>query len=83
MMPGETAFTRMPREAYSMASDFVAEARPPLVSEGKTDGELPQGAWSSTAILDGYEVDAHWIVRHVVHDATHHLGDVIALRAAL
>ena len=32
MMPGETALTRMPREAYSMASDLVAAARPPLVS---------------------------------------------------
>ena len=25
--PGETALTRMPREAYSMASDLVAAAR--------------------------------------------------------
>ena len=40
MMPGETALIRMPREAYSTASDFVAEASPPLVSEVKTDGEL-------------------------------------------
>ena len=30
----------MPREAYSMASDLVAEARPPLVSEVKTEGAL-------------------------------------------
>jgi hypothetical protein len=40
IIPGETAFTRMPREAYSMASDLVADARPPLVSEVSTDGEL-------------------------------------------
>ena len=40
MMPGETALTRMPREAYSMASDLVAEARPPLVSDVRTDGAL-------------------------------------------
>ena len=38
MMPGETAFTRMPRLAYSMASDLVAACRPPLVSEASTDG---------------------------------------------
>ena len=31
MMPGETALTRMLREAYSMASDLVSAARPPLV----------------------------------------------------
>ena len=33
MMPGETALTRMPRDAYSIASDLVAALRPPLVSE--------------------------------------------------
>ena len=38
MMPGETAFTRMPREAYSTASDLVAEAMPPLVSDVRTEG---------------------------------------------
>jgi hypothetical protein len=40
MMPGETALTRMPREAYSTASDRVAEARPPLVSAARTEGTL-------------------------------------------
>jgi len=40
MMPGETALTRMPREAYSTASDQVAAARPPLVSAASTDGAL-------------------------------------------
>ena len=40
MMPGETALTRMPREAYSMARDLVAAARPPLVSAASTDGAL-------------------------------------------
>ena len=32
MMPGETALTRMPRSAYSMASERVAAARPPWAS---------------------------------------------------
>ncbi len=40
MMPGETALARMPRFAYSMASERVAAARPPLVSEANTDGTL-------------------------------------------
>jgi hypothetical protein len=39
MIPGETASGRMPRDAYSMASDLVA-ARPPLVSDVRTDGVL-------------------------------------------
>jgi hypothetical protein len=28
-------------------------------------------------------VDLHWIARHAVHDATHHLADVELLRYAL
>jgi hypothetical protein len=45
--------------------------------------ELPEPSWSSTAIVGGDEVDAHWLCRHAVHDATHHLGDVTRLREAL
>jgi len=40
MIPGDTAFTRMPRLAYSIAIDLVAAARPPLVSDARTDGTL-------------------------------------------
>ena len=35
---GATAFTRMPPFAYSIASDLVAAARPPLVSDANTAG---------------------------------------------
>ena len=38
MIPGETALTRMPREAYSTANDRVAAASPPLVSAASTEG---------------------------------------------
>ncbi len=46
MMPGETALTRMPREAYSTASDRVAAARPPLVIAASTAGS-PEFATSA------------------------------------
>lgn len=46
-------------------------------------GELPDSSWGSTAIVAGDEIDAHWIARHAVHDATHHLLDVDRLRGAL
>jgi DinB family protein len=36
---------------------------------------LPQH-WSRTATIGGDEVDAGWLLRHAVHDATHHLRDV-------
>jgi len=45
MMPGETALTRMPREAYSTARDRVAAARPPLVSAASAEGAL----WFATS----------------------------------
>jgi hypothetical protein len=45
--------------------------------------ELPPDAWASGVILDGTPVDPHWIVRHAVHDAIHHLLDVKRLRDSL
>ncbi|MHB1709913.1 MAG: DinB family protein [Acidimicrobiales bacterium] len=48
----------------------------------KSISELPAATWESTVILDGMGVDPHWIVRHAVHDATHHLLDVERLREA-
>jgi len=45
--------------------------------------ELSDSAWSSKAIVGGDEIDARWIARHAVHDATHHLLDVERLRKAL
>ena len=44
---------------------------------------LSKPMWNATATVGGIEMDAHWIARHAVHDATHHLGDVTHLRAAL
>ena len=56
------------REARSLADRLTA---------------LPKLMWNATATAGGIEMDAHWIARHAVHDATHHLDDVNHLRAAL
>jgi len=45
--------------------------------------QLPDHDWNATVTLGGDEVDAHWMVRHALHDATHHLLDVERLRALL
>ena len=45
--------------------------------------ELSCHAWSLTVTIDGSSVDPHWIARHAVHDATHHLLDIGRLRSAL
>ncbi len=46
-------------------------------------GATPPDVWMSHVIVDGDELDVHWIARHAVHDPTHHLADVARLRAAL
>ena len=48
----------------------------------ETFSELSPEEWHSIVTLDGVDVDPHWIVRHVVHDSTHHLLDIERLRLA-
>jgi hypothetical protein len=43
---------------------------------------LDMEQWSRGATIDGERVDARWIARHAVHDATHHLHDIGRIRAA-
>lgn len=45
--------------------------------------ELPSPGWGATALVHGDTVDLHWLARHAVHDASHHLGDVSRLRRSL
>jgi hypothetical protein len=44
---------------------------------------LSSDDWYLTVTFDGASVDPHWIARHAVHDATHHLLDIARLRSAL
>ncbi len=76
-------------------SEFMAVPRlidPQMALEGVTREvsalrdrllELPEDSWTATAIIGDNEVDVHWICRHAMHDAGHHLRDVRRLRAAL
>ena len=32
--------------------------------------------WQRTALADGHEVDGAWVLRHAIHDASHHLMDI-------
>jgi hypothetical protein len=45
--------------------------------------ELSSDDWFLTVTFDGTSVDPHWIARHTVHDATHHLLDIARLRSSL
>lgn len=44
---------------------------------------LAAPAWESTVVVGAEVVDVHWIARHTVHDATHHLADIERLRGWL
>lgn len=33
-------------------------------------------AWKRAAIVGGDEIDARWVLRHAIHDASHHLSDI-------
>ena len=50
---------------------------------GVSFAALAPDAWASMVVLDGEEIDPHWIARHAVHDPTHHLLDIERLRNAL
>lgn len=32
--------------------------------------------WTRTALADGYVIDGAWVLRHAIHDASHHLSDI-------
>ena len=64
----DAALEGLEREAMSLASRLR---------------EVPEQSWDHTVRVGADELDARWICRHAVHDATHHLMDVERLRAAL
>ena len=50
MTPRATALTRTPRDAYSVASERVTAASPPLVSDVSADGDV-LFAWSTRLVV--------------------------------
>jgi hypothetical protein len=53
------------------------------MSLGSRLREAREDGWHHKARVGEDELDAHWICRHAVHDATHHLMDIERLRAAV
>lgn len=53
-------------DSLEKAADAVAD---------RAEGELTSH-WDRTATIGGNKVEAGWLLRHAVHDATHHLRDV-------
>ena len=71
MTPSETALTRTPREAYSIASERLAATSPPLVRAGSAEGRCCP-AWSTRVV----EMFTTCPLRRVDHLRDRQLGDV-------
>lgn len=79
--PPEPRFDPVPRFVDTQAALAGIESEAGAL--GDRLAELPASAWYSKVTVGGDAVDARWIARHAVHDATHHLLDVARLREAL
>jgi hypothetical protein len=91
----DSAVTTPGADLESPSSPFDPEPRPiditmalagierEATALGERLTQLSPDQWNVAVKLDGDDVNPHWIARHVVHDATHHLGDVAHLRVAL
>lgn len=77
----ETSFEHEPRQLELQRALGGLDREASRLVDRLTD--LAPATWAHTAIIDGEAVDAHWICRHAVHDATHHLMDVRRIRSAL
>jgi DinB superfamily len=79
--PPQPRFDHEPRQlaAHEALAAFRQEVK--RLVAGLT--ALDDDRWASAVIIGGDEVDVHWMVRHALHDITHHLGDVERLRDAL
>jgi hypothetical protein len=78
--PPESRFDPEPRFIDIDAALSGIDREAAALRAGLTD--LSASAWSAAVKVGGDDVDARWIVRHAVHDATHHLTDVDRLRRA-
>lgn len=47
-----------------------------VVSRVQSVGDDSDPAWMRTATIGSDRIDAGWVLRHLLHDATHHLADV-------
>ena len=76
--PPETRFDPEPRVVDIEAALSGIELEAMALSQRLA--ELNVSTSASTVTVGGDLVDSHWIARHAVHDATHHLLDIDRLR---
>lgn len=63
-------------DGFDAAFDRLAANLARLHDRAKRVGPADEPDWGRTARADGHIVDGAWVLRHAVHDATHHLHDI-------
>ncbi len=63
-------------DGFDAAFNRLAANLARLRDRAKRVGQPDDPGWTRTALVDGHTVDGAWVLRHAVHDATHHLHDV-------
>ena len=63
-------------DGFAAAFDRLAANLTRLHDRAARVGDEGDPAWRRTALADGYEVEGAWVLRHAIHDATHHLSDI-------
>lgn len=63
-------------DGFGAALARLAAGLTRLHDEATRVGPEDDPAWNRTAVTDGREVTGSWVLRHGVHDATHHLSDI-------
>jgi hypothetical protein len=65
-----------PDEDLEAAQRRLAGNLSRLLRRARALGADAEPGWARTATIDGTPYDAGWVLRHAVHDLTHHLSDV-------
>jgi len=63
-------------DGFDTALERLAANLARLHDRARRVGPEDEPAWARTALANGHVVDGAWVLRHAVHDASHHLHDV-------
>jgi MOSC domain-containing protein YiiM len=63
-------------DGFGAALDRLTANLARLHDRARRVGDDDDPQWRRVALADGYEVDGAWVVRHAIHDASHHLSDI-------
>lgn len=63
-------------DGFASAMDRLESNLTRLHERASRVGTDDDPQWARTAVAGGYVVDGAWVLRHAIHDASHHLSDI-------